>query len=469
MKTKNLLIILFAAPYLLFGQNKTPVTYSLKKSIEIAVANNLTLKNSKLDADIANKKNWEYTAYGLPQVNAGADYQYFIDIPTTLMEDFITKAIVGTNFGLGLISMADPKVQEMLNSANQMFPIQFGTKQNASWDVSVSQLIFSGQYIIGLSAFKQLKILSQQTAIKTEKDIIASITQSYYLVLMLEENKKILKQSIEVLQKTYNEMKAMNVSGFVDETSVDQLKLTLSGVENVEKSMSRQLEVSYNLLKYNMGVSLEENIALSDNLETLFNIVNADTYVNQKFNKDNNINFQLLYTAEKLSKLNMKKEIMTFLPQLSAFYSYKRGAMGNEFNFFDSGTKWFPTQVIGISLKVPIFSSGMRYAKYQQAKLDLEKTRNTKKLVADGLELEYQQAKSEFSNALEKYVTEKENKVLAQKIYDNTLIKFKQGVGSSMDLTQANNQLISSQTNFIKAMFDFLNSKNRIDKVLNNY
>jgi outer membrane protein TolC len=286
---------------------------------------------------------------------------------------------------------------------------------------------------------------------------------------MLEENKKILKQSIEVLQKTYNEMKAMNVSGFVDETSVDQLKLTLSGVENVEKSMSRQLEVSYNLLKYNMGVSLEENIVLSDNLETLFNFVNADTYVNQKFNKDNNINFQLLYTAEKLSKLNMKKEIMTFLPQLSAFYSYKRSAMGNEFNFFDSGTKWFPTQVIGISLKVPIFSSGMRYAKYQQAKLDLEKTRNTKKLVADGLELEYQQAKSEFSNALEKYVTEKENKVLAQKIYDNTLIKFKQGVGSSMDLTQANNQLISSQTNFIKAMFDFLNSKNRIDKVLNNY
>ena len=470
MKRINIaLAILLFTGLCLQAQNVQKQNFSLKEAQEFALKNNLTIKNSRLDVEISKNKMREYTAIGLPQVQGGITYQHFFDIPTSLLPDFLTKAVIGTNIQLGLVNPADPNVQQMLNAASGMFEVKFGTSDNASWNISASQLIFSGQYLVGLQAFKELKTLAAQSNVKNEKDLISNVTQAYYLVLFLQENKGVIDESITTIQKTVNDMEALVKQGFAEQTSLDQLKLTLSNLENTSSSLGRGVDISYNVMKMQLGLPLGQEIVLTDNLSDLFNSVNTATFLTQKFSPDNNITFKILNTSEKLAVLNMKKETVSFLPTLNAIYSYQRSAMRSEFSFFDASKKWFPTHLIGINLSLPIFSSGARISRYQQFKLDLEKTRNTKKLATEGLELEYQQAKTEYANALEKYVSEKDNKVLAQKIYDNTLIKFKNGLATSMELTQAQTQMINSNGNYFKAIYDFLVAKNKLDKSLSNY
>lgn len=451
------------------AQNTQKQSFSLKQAQEFAMKNNITIRNSRLDVEISKNKMREYTAIGLPQVQAGASYQHFFAIPTSLIPDFLTKAIVGTNINLGLVSPTNPTVLQMLNEASGMFEIQFGTSDNASWNISASQLIFSGQYLVGLQAFKELKTLAAQTNVKNEKDLISNVTQSYYLVLFMNENKAVIDESVNTIKQTVNDMKELVKNGFAEQISLDQLQLSLSNLENTSNSLTRAIDISNNLMKMQLGLPIDQDIELTDKLADLFNSVNAASFLTQKFVPENNITYKILNTSEKLAVLNMKKETMSFLPSLNAVYSYQRSAMRSKFDFFDASQKWFPTQLIGINLSLPIFSSGMRISRYQQFKLDLEKTRNTKKLANEGLELEYQQARTEYSNALEKYISEKDNKVLAQKIYDNTLIKFKNGMVTSMELTQAQTQMINSNGNYFKAIYDFLVAKNKLDKSLSNF
>lgn len=467
-KLITIVFLLFACTCL-NAQTGQKQSFSLKQAQDYAMKNNLTIKNSRLDVEMAKKKMWEYTAIGLPQVQASASYQHFFDIPTSLLPDFLTKAVIGTNIRLGLVNPADPNVQQMLNAASGMFEVKFGTSDNADWGISASQLIFSGQYLVGLQAFKELKTLSAQSNVKNEKDLISNVTQSYYLVLFMNENKKVIDESINTIKQTVEDMKGLVKNGFAEQISLDQLQLTLSNLENTSNSLTRGIDISYNFMKMQLGIPLTQEIELTDKLEDLFNSINAASFLTQKFSPENNITYKILNTSEKLAVLNMKKETVSFLPTLTGYYSYKRSAMRSKFDFFDGSQKWFPTSLIGVNLSLPIFTSGSRVSRYQQFKLDLEKTRNTKKLATEGLEMEYQQAKTEYANALEKYISEKDNKVLAQKIYDNTLTKFKNGLATSMELTQAQTQMISSTGNFYKAIYDFLIAKTKLDKALNNF
>lgn len=451
------------------AQNPQTLSFSLKEAQDYALKNNISIQNSRLDVEISKNKMREYTAIGLPQVQGGVSYQHFFDIATMLIPDFLTKAIVGTNIGLGLVDPNDPRVQALLQQASGYLPFQMGSPNNMSWNVQASQLIFSGQYLVGLQAFKELKILASQTHVKNEKDMISNVTQAYYLVLFMQENKAVVDESILTIRQTVKDMEAMAEKGFIEQTSLDQLKLTLSNLENTSNSLLRGMEISYNLMKIQLGLPLDQEIILTDHLTDLFNSVNAATFLSQKFIPENNITYKILNTSEKLAVLNMKKETVSFLPTLNAIYQYQRSAMREKFDFFDASQKWYPTHLIGINFSLPIFSSGSRISRYKQFKLDLEKTKNTKKLAMEGLELEYQQAKTEYSNALEKFMSEKDNKVLAQKIYDNTLIKFRNGLATSMELTQAQTQMINSNGNYFKAIYDFLMAKNKLDKTLSNY
>jgi len=462
-KIITITLLLFAFCYCQ-AQNTQKQSFSLKQAQEFAMKNNITIKNSRLDVEISKNKMREYTAIGLPQVQANASYQHFFEIATMMFPDIFTGPVVGINMEYFGLTPVKP-----LPGKTSYFPVKFGTSDNASWDISASQLIFSGQYLVGLQAFKELKILAAQTNVKNEKDLISGVTQSYYLVLFMNENKAVIDESVKTIKQTVNDMKELVRSGFAEQTSLDQLQLTLSNLENTSNSLTRAIEISNNLMKMQLGLPIDQEIELTDKLADLFNTVNSATFLTQKFVPENNITYKLLNTSEKLAVLNMKKETVSFLPTLNAIYSYKRSAMRDEFNFFDASQKWYPTHLIGINFSLPIFSSGARISRYQQFKLDLEKTRNTKKLALEGLELEYQQARTEYSNALEKYISEKDNKVLAQKIYDNTLIKFKNGMATSMELTQAQTQMINSNGNYFKAIYDFLVAKNKLDKSLSNF
>lgn len=467
MKQKKIywvLLFIFCLPLSLAAQDENEeLEFSLEQAKEYAVKNNLNVQNAQIDVEIAEKKVWETTAIGLPQIKATADYQNMIEIPTQIMPDFMTPAVVGINQGIFGI---EPVVPYNPNASSEGMPVQFGKKHNMNFGFSVSQIIFNGEYIVGLQASRTYKELSTKSLIKNEQDTKKSVEQAYYLVLVMENNKKVIDENLENTKKILTEIEAMHNAGIMEETDIDQMRLTVLRLENAQKSLERQVELSYQLLKYQMNLEQDKKVILTDNLDKIIKENDVLTIQTTELDINKNIDYQLLQTQEGLSALSLKQEQSKYLPSLVAFFSYEKNAMRDEFNFFDSDKEWYPTSIVGLSLEVPIFSSGQRWVKVQQAQLELKKTQNSKQFLEQSLETSVTKEKINLKNAVEKVETEKQSLALSQKIYDRTLIKYKEGMSSSLDLTQAQNQYLTAQQNYFNSILEMLNAQSNLKKTM---
>ena len=227
------------------AQEEGVVQLTLSQACDFALKNNVNVENAQIDVEVAKKKVWETTAIGLPQVSGSVEYQNFLDIPTTLLPDFISPSVYGVLLQEGLITPAQMPSSE----SAQFFPAKFGTQHNASYGVTLSQLIFSGQYIVGLQAARVFSMVSQQSLKKSETDIVASVTETYCLVLSLEENKISLDSNLASFEKLLFETEALYKEGFVEEINVDQLKLNVSSLQNAVNSINRYIDAVKLLLK----------------------------------------------------------------------------------------------------------------------------------------------------------------------------------------------------------------------------
>jgi len=481
-KVKSLLLVIALlismstkAQYVVESTNdSTTLIISLSQAQEYALKNSYAIKNSLLDLEIAKKKIGEPTALGLPQVSANIKYQHMFDIPTTLMPDFISPLMLGTFlqqpqiFSAGTLDKAYiSKTLDSISKNPSVFPAQFGQSESGSFGFTISQLIFSGEYIVGLQASKIFKEFSEQAVTKSEKDTKESVSKSYYLALVARENKNILDSTFNNMDKIALEMEAMNKQGFIDATDVDQIKLTLSTLRDTRNFVSRQAELAERLLKFQLGVDLSRPIVLTDTLKNIINSTNVASLTMPNYELNNNIDYKLMQTQEGLAVLNLKREQSKFLPSVAGFFSYSKNAASNNFSFFESSQKWYPTSIAGLQIDIPIFSSGMRHFRVQQARLSLDKVQVAKQQVKEGLLLDFQQSDITFKSAQEKYLTQKSNLELAKKIYDRTFVKYKQGVSSSLELTQAQNQYLNMQSSYFTAVVEMLNAKAKLDKIIN--
>ena len=420
-----------------------PLRLSLEDAQKYALEHNLELRNAKADANIASRQVWEITASGLPQIDGSVGYQYFTDIPTNL--------VPAEFFG------GDP---------GEFAEIQFGTEQNLTATLSVNQLIFDGSYIVGLQAARIFRELSQRVYLKSELEIKSMVTETYYLNLATAQNLEIMQENLSNLEKTLFETQKMFEAGFTDAINVDQLKLTVANLKNRIASMERQKELSLNMLKFQIGLTIEHPLVLTDELEAMFRNISPNISGIDDFNPENHIDFRIMQSQERMQLMTLRREWSFYLPNLSAFYTRQENAYRNEFNFFQSSQPWYPTSIIGLSLNIPIFSSGLRRSRVQQARLELEKAQNNTRQIEQSLRLQKQEAWSGMQTAMEQYSSEKENLELAERILSRTRIMFREGLASSLELTQASDQFLSTQSNYINAMFELLNAKNKLDKAL---
>ncbi len=443
----SLSLLILASVNVSFAQENENKSFSLKEAQDFALINNTNIKNSKIDVKIAKKKVLETTSMGLPQVSGSASYQNIFETQYMTMSG--AQYMFDNEGHYTGVNLTENK-------------LALGVKENITFDLTVSQLLFSGEYLVGLKASKTYKELSQRSLVKTENDVRDLVSQAYYFVLVAKENKRIFEESYTSIEKTYNETVKLFEAGMVGETDADQLKITVLNLKNTISAMTRQVEIAENLLKFQMGINVNETITLTESLEQIINNVNSEALKYLEFNIENHIDYQLINTQEKLSKLSLRREQSTVLPTLSAFYKHQEMKDEPEFNFMNP-------DMLGVSLNVPIFGSGLRYSKIQQAKLELQKSTNTKEFVAQSLQMNVVQARNEFNSSLEKYMNEKDNLTLAERIYNNTLTKYKEGMSSSFELNQAQSQFLSIQGGYFNAIFELLNSKNKLDKAINNY
>ncbi len=459
-KTALNIIIIFLG-FILNAQEIKTVEFDVNQAVDYAMENNLTIKNSQSEIAKAKWKVWETTAIGLPQVNATIDYNLYPDIPTQYMPDFITPAIIGANtYYFGLTPVAP------LPEEGEKFAVQFGNKHNMNYGASVSQLIFSGEYIVGLMAARTYKLLSEQNFDKAKIELKATVKLAYYMVLIANQSKEILIENYKNIEKLHIETQKLVDVGFASQSQADQMKILELTLKNQISSLERQEELSVLMLKFHLGLIPQDSLILTTKLDELVKEISLEI-VGTEFDVNANMDYQLMTTQVALAKLNLKRSMSTTLPTLTGFYSYSENAQNDSLIFIDNTKEWNPTSVVGLKLSIPIFSSGQRTAVIQQRKIEYNIAENQKQMVEQQLNIKFYQTKSNYLNALETLLNQKENLDLSKKIYNETLIKYKEGAASSMDLTQNQNQYLQNEASYYQSLLQLLNSKTELEKLLN--
>jgi outer membrane protein TolC len=314
------------------------------------------------------------------------------------------------------------------------------------------------------------KVAREMTNLQLEQvkiDVKQAITSAYILCLVAEKNQELMKETITTMEALVKDSKAMQGTGFMQETDVDKLSLLLADLKTNQLNAANQIRNAYSLLKFNMGLTFKDEIRLTDNLDILLMATDPAGLLAQEYDLRNNVTFKLMDAQQNLAKLQIKLAKSEYQPVVTAFLSQTENAQRNEFNFFSFDQKWFPTSIFGVNVGIPIFSSGKRYYKVQQASLSYEKSVNTRHQVEESLALGTLTARNNFEVSIETFRNKRDNFDLARKIYTKDQIRYKAGVASTTDLNQTYNQLLQAQGTYLGAMMDLFTKKIELQKMYN--
>ena len=435
------------------------IRFTLNEAKAYALTNNKTIIASQMDVEIAKRKVRETVTIGLPQLNLDGSYQHIFDVPSfgipvsgLTTEDF---GFDGVNYNI-LREASDPGGYLATYTLDgPSLPIM--EQDNATFDFKVSQLIFSGEYIVGLQASKVYKTISEQNLTKNKLDVMQQVEGTYYMLLVFKENLSIVKKNKELTSQTLAEMKAMFEQGFIEDTELDQLQLNLTRLTNLEISLNGQIKNTLNLLKYQLGMDYAQPLDVVDSISDF--IRNLPPVYNDQFDINQNIEYQMVTNQVEVSKLNLRREKSTFLPVIAGFYNHQERWKSPAFDLQ-------PKDIAGISLTLPLFTSGQRLFKVKQASIDLDKSEVQKTQLNEGLQLKYQNKLLDYETAYNSYLNEKDNSEISEKIFNKTNVKYKEGMVSSLDLTQVQIQYLTAVNEYYTSVLKLLNTKSEIDRLL---
>lgn len=420
-------------------------SYTLDEAITYALEHNYSAINAERDIIDAQKQKWETIATGLPQISGAISYQNQLKQPVSLIPAEFFGGEPGT-----------------------FQPITFGQPQQANATATLKQQIFDGSYIVGVQATKAFLDYSQNYKEKTEQEVIRAVVEAYGNVLLSIESTEILEQNKTSLEKNLFETQKLYENGLGDEESVEQLQITLSSIENLLKNSIRLKKITLQILNLSMGLPLDENTILKEDLDDLTQKQIDLTLMDSDFVIENNVDYKLVYNLNEQRYFEHKLARSRALPTLNAFVNYGSSAFSDNFDFLSGDIEWYDSSVLGFDLNIPIFSSLKRSASTQRAKIALEKAKTELTETEERIRLQLEQAKSNYILAIEEYETSKQNLGLAERIERKNEVKYQEGLATSFELNQAQRQLYTAQNNYLQSMVDVINRKTELETILNN-
>ncbi len=436
MKTKiNLtFLLLFASIFATQAQSQEVKKLSLQEAVQMAKANNYNVQNTKLDQLAAEKKVNEILANGLPQINASGN--------------FTNNVVIASN---------------AINFGGQTTIIKFGQPFSATGSITANQLLFDGGFFIGLKAAKEYVNLAKLGVKLSNTEIEAAINKLYFAALISDAGVKMMERNVSLMGKTLSDLKEVYKAGLREKIDVDRLQLSYSNTSIQLDKLKDLLALSYMVLKMQLGMKVSDNIELTDNLEKLYSEQKALVAEN-KINYSSRLDYQLVDQQIKLQDYDKKRYQLGYAPSLFGIFSHQQNSFGQ--NFGDIGNTWYNGTFWGLNLSVPIFDGLRKSSQIQQTKINKSKYENNKKNLENIIENEIVQARLKYTRSLEQLTLQKKNVDLAEDIYKQAKIKFENGVGSNIEMTSAENDMKNSQTNYLQAIFDLLNSQIDLKKSL---
>lgn len=418
------------------------VELTLAQAQQYAIQNAFAVKNSNYDAELAKLQSDALLGTGLPQLSATAEYQNFLNLPTSVLP--------GVLVGL----------------PGQDLKVQFGVPHNFTAGLSASQLLFNGTWLVGLQASKAYAQLQQKQVAKSEQQTKLDVAQAYQSCLILDETITQLRKTREILGKLAGDTEELQKAGYAELQDVEQLQLNVTNIDTQINYLAQQSKLLRDVLKLNIGIPLTTEIVLIDNMDTLVSQVSQEL-LNAQFSVDNTLDIQLIQGGLGMRELNVKAKKAALLPSLAGFYNLQTQALRREFNFTDTSQPWFPIQLWGVQLNVPILSGGSKSKEIQMAQLEVRRMTDMLANARTGVELEYRRSRSDFEFSLSNVANTKASIQLAESILNKTNTKFKEGMSSSFDVAQSTNQFITAQSNYIQAIQKLLDARVRLAKSLN--
>lgn len=443
------LIFLVTLSPLVRAQEAHPFT--LQQCIDYALQHQTQIKSAEIDVKSAIARNKEITGQALPQISAKGDLQYLPQIPTQFIPDFISPAVYGVLIKEGVLPSGTAVPPAGL------FPVAFGTKYSVDGTISVTQTLFDGSILVALQAKKTVEELSRKSLQQSKRDVREGVSKAYYNLLITQKQMDLTNTNIDRVQKLLHDTKAMYEQGFAEKLDIDRVQVQLNNLKTARIKLVNMLAVGDQLLKFQMGMPLNDLLTPTDSLSTTDLIGTLGDSAGFQYGQ--RIEYSLMQTEKKANQYNLKRYKMAYLPTVSAFMNYGKNAGRSSFNFLKHGEPWFSTWIVGVTLNVPIFDGFQRKFRVEQASLAVEKNNIQLHGLEQSIDLEISQSKTSLRNDIINLGSQQENMDLAESVYDAAKKKYEQGVGSNIEVINAESDLKQAQTNYFSALYDAIIAK----------
>lgn len=419
---------------------------SLSEALRYAETNNTAIQNAATDIEISRQAVNQVTAAGLPQIGVNAGFMQYLQVPGNWVKNFVPSA-----------------------GAPEYIFLRFQQPIASNATVSMNQLIYSGTFLLGLKAAREVIDLSRTMAGKTRNDVALGVSKAYLMALTLQKNITLINSNITLLEKSLSDVKALNKEGFAEKLDVQRLEFSLTNLKVSREKLLLASNAALNLLKIQIGMQVASPLILTDDLETLDKTIPVG---DESFNINNRFEYQLLNQSLSISFLEEKRYKVGKYPTLVGFLQHQQTTQRPEFNFFNSNltpnNSWVPSSAFGLNLSMTLFDGLRAKAAIADVKLRRSKTINDLKTFQNAANMEYENALKTYQTQLEMVAVQKQNVQLANNIYNNTVFKYKEGVGSALEMLQAETDLKTGQANYLNALYDLVMAKIDLKKALGN-
>ncbi|HEY8388304.1 MAG TPA: TolC family protein [Parasegetibacter sp.] len=434
--------------------------FTVQEAVELAYKNVVELKNKEIDLQIQEAMNKGITGQAMPQLSGSLGVQYYYKLPIFLFPDATSSQIYeilrdeGVQGSSGPITnVPDPKMQ----------PVSLQQPWNANMGLNLTQLLFQPDVFVGLQA-RSASIELAKMNIEVEKENIKdSAYKRYYAVLIAQKQLEFLNDGVARIEKLVRDNEIMYKEGFIELLDVERAKVQLSNLKTSQTTLKNGIYLSYAALKFALGLSQKDTVILKDEL-SLDEVKSG--ILDDSFQYEDRKEYQLLDVTIKLRELDVKRYKLGFIPTISLVGNYSRQGMSQDFIFSDKNAFWFNTGFVGLNINVPIFDGFQRRSNMKQAQLRLQQSENIRELLKQSIDFQQTVSKESLKNALLNLDEQQRNIELAEKVYNTTKKKFEEGVGSSFDIIQAENDLQISQSNYFQALYDAIISKVNYQRAL---
>jgi outer membrane protein TolC len=460
----RLLILSISLPFALHAQDAQRM--SLEDCLKYAAQNQIKIKNALLDQQSALAKNREVTGMAYPQISAKGGINYAPLVAAFEIPNFIKTIIAGdpATGQPGLVK-DDALNSDAVSKMPDNLPLAFQPKWTTTGTLEASQILFDPSVLVALQARKTLEELAAKSVDITVQDVKVAVTKAYYNVLIAQKQQGLVEQNLSRLQQMEHEMNEYYKAGFREKIDVDRITVALNNLKTQQIRINQAIGLARLSLKYQMGMPLETPIALTDSLTD--NTLNADILTEElDFNAKDE--FEMLKIQNRLYTYDVKRYRLGWLPTLSFFGNYGY-TLYNQAKLFEPGGNWQKSALLGVSLNVPIFDGLQRRNRLKQAEITLQKNENDLQNLRMGLALQEQNAKISLRNNLLTLANQRNNMELAEEVYNTARIKYNEGVGSSLEVMDAESSLREAQTNYFTALYDAITARVDLEKALGQF